>query len=524
MNDARIGGAAAPASALSAGPRPGATAGQAASMARDRLALGRRAGQPTHFHWGAAFGHFWHGMRQELVNMVLAPFQHPFATLLMLGLSAGALLLAPMLGISAVAVGNAMLVGFGVLALARTARGALQAFGDYRRHDYATAEQDFEAIGAGSADALATFGPGAVGKGFAIVRRTEAGQALGTVVSQSKIGRAIVAGEQGVKGFARTSIWGKLRAAPGQGGKLETLGNAARRLTARLRASDRLRFTVARLDQWRLQIAQSGTVRGFNRAFDTLPREFFDRFEGRAITYLNYSKTGQAVRDWGLAKAAAQKGQSLAELKAAMATRLKIPPVRERASSVSPTLERGSVPQSAQDFEYLIKQKHVKTIVSLLHPDNPNEVGLLATERQLAARYGVKFIDLPLPFGVDPPPSMVQRFLQTVDAATPDARVYVHCRLGRDRTGTMVALYRQVRQGWSGQQALAEMEKFGYDPQRDTYLAYLGNYVLNVAKSGVNGVKKVLLDGSLGDVWRALRGLFVGTATVTRTPVSARKD
>lgn len=42
----------------------------------------------------------------------------------------------------------------------------------------------------------------------------------------------------------------------------------------------------------------------------------------------------------------------------------------------------------------------------------------------------------------------------------------VHCRHGADRTGTMVAAYRMVVQGWSADAALAEMQQggFGYHP------------------------------------------------------------
>lgn len=44
--------------------------------------------------------------------------------------------------------------------------------------------------------------------------------------------------------------------------------------------------------------------------------------------------------------------------------------------------------------------------------------------------------------------------------------VIVHCRHGADRTGTMVAAYRMVVQGWSADAALAEMQQggFGYHP------------------------------------------------------------
>jgi len=40
--------------------------------------------------------------------------------------------------------------------------------------------------------------------------------------------------------------------------------------------------------------------------------------------------------------------------------------------------------------------------------------------------------------------------------------VFVHCKHGADRTGTMAAFYRIVFQGWSRQEALEEMTRGGY--------------------------------------------------------------
>jgi protein tyrosine/serine phosphatase len=53
------------------------------------------------------------------------------------------------------------------------------------------------------------------------------------------------------------------------------------------------------------------------------------------------------------------------------------------------------------------------------------------------------------------------RFLQiaTNPKRTP---VLVHCQHGADRTGTMVALYRIIVQGWSKEKALEEMTGGGY--------------------------------------------------------------
>ncbi len=44
----------------------------------------------------------------------------------------------------------------------------------------------------------------------------------------------------------------------------------------------------------------------------------------------------------------------------------------------------------------------------------------------------------------------------------PNKKVFVHCRLGDDRTGMMIAAYRMAEEGWTAAEARKEMEKFGF--------------------------------------------------------------
>jgi tyrosine-protein phosphatase SIW14 len=41
-------------------------------------------------------------------------------------------------------------------------------------------------------------------------------------------------------------------------------------------------------------------------------------------------------------------------------------------------------------------------------------------------------------------------------------KVFVHCRLGDDRTGMMVAAYRMADEGWTADEAMNEMRTFGF--------------------------------------------------------------
>ena len=53
------------------------------------------------------------------------------------------------------------------------------------------------------------------------------------------------------------------------------------------------------------------------------------------------------------------------------------------------------------------------------------------------------------------------KFLKTVTDENVQP-VFVHCKHGADRTGTMVAIYRIVVEGWSKEDAIKEMRQGGF--------------------------------------------------------------
>jgi len=65
--------------------------------------------------------------------------------------------------------------------------------------------------------------------------------------------------------------------------------------------------------------------------------------------------------------------------------------------------------------------------------------------------------------------------LRAVRAAQEKGPVLIHCKHGQNRTGLVAALYRMVYQGWSKEEALAEMRSFGGSKERmeraEEYLA-----------------------------------------------------
>ena len=125
---------------------------------------------------------------------------------------------------------------------------------------------------------------------------------------------------------------------------------------------------------------------------------------------------------------------------------------------VTPALYRSAQPRK-EGFVYLARQEPpvpggspIKTVLSLraLHED-ASIVPAAPALRYERIRFNTWH----------PENDDIVKFLRI--ATTPELQpVLVHCQHGSDRTGTMVALYRIVVQGWSKEAALDEMTQGGY--------------------------------------------------------------
>lgn len=103
-----------------------------------------------------------------------------------------------------------------------------------------------------------------------------------------------------------------------------------------------------------------------------------------------------------------------------------------------------------------LKQRGMKTVV-YLHFDKKQA----AHEKQIVEGLGMRFVHIPMSYIVPPPKSQVDTWLNTTlsEASRP---VFVHCQHGRDRTGTMVGIYRIAHDGWNFKSAYTEMKEKGF--------------------------------------------------------------
>lgn len=151
----------------------------------------------------------------------------------------------------------------------------------------------------------------------------------------------------------------------------------------------------------------------------------------------------------------------LSQVDGARAQALGSEPSVQNFKKVHDGLYRGGLPDD-EDLAAL-DALGIKTDVDLMGAF-PTELAQVKHEREAAAKLGIDFVSIPLPTK-EVPAAMVDQFLAIVrDPARQP--VYVHCLHGRDRTGTMISTYRIAVDGLTGEEALAEMRTFGFEPKK----------------------------------------------------------
>jgi protein tyrosine/serine phosphatase len=144
-----------------------------------------------------------------------------------------------------------------------------------------------------------------------------------------------------------------------------------------------------------------------------------------------------------------QSHESSNNEKHAMARRLEVEDLNNFAE-VTPNLYRGAQP-SSKGLHKLSKMG-INIVVDLR--------GDRAGERAAVEKLGMTYVAIPwhCPFPKD---EAFAKFI-ALTRANPSKKIFVHCRLGDDRAGMTIASYRMAEQGWSAEEAMNEMESFGF--------------------------------------------------------------
>lgn len=120
-------------------------------------------------------------------------------------------------------------------------------------------------------------------------------------------------------------------------------------------------------------------------------------------------------------------------------------------AEVSPNLYRGGQPGA--DGLKALKKMGVGIVIDMRGTKSPHE-------KIAVQELGMEYVSIPwhCPFPSD---ATFARFLKVIDD-NPHTKIFVHCRLGDDRTGMAIAAYRMANEGWSADEALKEMKEFGF--------------------------------------------------------------
>jgi len=135
---------------------------------------------------------------------------------------------------------------------------------------------------------------------------------------------------------------------------------------------------------------------------------------------------------------------------------------------VSDTLYRGAQPLN--DAAKKLAELGIKTVVNLRGED---EVSL--EEKKQAEAAGLHYFSLPMPGLSAPSDEVVARVLSIID--NPENQpVFIHCKRGSDRTGTIAAIYRISHDGWTADRALSEARGYGLSWMEFGMKSYIADY------------------------------------------------
>jgi protein tyrosine/serine phosphatase len=120
---------------------------------------------------------------------------------------------------------------------------------------------------------------------------------------------------------------------------------------------------------------------------------------------------------------------------------------------VSATVYRGGQPKEG-GFQRLAALG-IKTVLNLRDADERAR-----DEEKEARAAGLRSFNVPLEGLSRPSDAEIEHALVIINAPE-NQPVFVHCKRGSDRTGTVIAIYRISHDGWTSEQAKAEAKRYG---------------------------------------------------------------
>jgi len=126
-------------------------------------------------------------------------------------------------------------------------------------------------------------------------------------------------------------------------------------------------------------------------------------------------------------------------------------PGLKNVGRVSPMIFRGAQP--APEGYTTLKKMGIRTVLNLRTS---------GSEKKQVEAAGMRSVEISIKMSVDVTREKIDRIV-AIMADPANQPVFVHCKLGKDRTGIVVAAYRMKVEGWPLNLAESEMESFGFN-------------------------------------------------------------
>jgi protein tyrosine phosphatase (PTP) superfamily phosphohydrolase (DUF442 family) len=138
--------------------------------------------------------------------------------------------------------------------------------------------------------------------------------------------------------------------------------------------------------------------------------------------------------------------------------------------------------QPSQDAWPKLARLGVQTVIDLRQRQEH------AVEAESTAVYaaGMRYVNFPMNGFEIPTTGQIENVLNLLDR---DEHIFIHCKLGKDRTGTVVAAYRISRERWTNAKALAEAKQNGLHWYERGMKRFLWGYHRDTNPDGPPGVE-----------------------------------
>src|SRR2546421_1737725 len=120
---------------------------------------------------------------------------------------------------------------------------------------------------------------------------------------------------------------------------------------------------------------------------------------------------------------------------------------------VNPQLYRGAQPKAGGLNR--LAALGIKTIVNLRREDDHTRAEAVAAQAA-----GLRYFNVPMPGTSKPTDAQINGVLAIINSPA-NQPVFVHCQRGADRTGTVIACYRILKDGWTASLAKKEAQHYG---------------------------------------------------------------